>query len=104
MGNIFRVNFYEWLLICEFCESFPFKTHTLYSSYIAVAVTLVTKSCSYWTEVAAVVLDNCITTNKSKDISENDKEYCIRYNYEYLEDYVEENYMTEHIMDDYELG
>ena len=66
----------------------------LYGSYIAVVVTLVTKSYFYRTEVATVVLDNCITTNKSKDISENDQEYCISCNYAYLEGYVEEDYLT----------
>ena len=41
------------------------------------------------TEVATVVLNRCITDNKSKEISENDEDYCITYNYEYLEDYIE---------------
>ena len=52
---------------------------------------LIKKLCAYLTEVATVVLNRCITDNKSKDIPENDWRYCITYNYEYLEDYIEED-------------
>jgi len=37
------------------------------------------------------VLNRCITDNKDKDTQENDYNYCITYNYEYLEDYREED-------------
>ena len=37
------------------------------------------------------MLNRCITDNKSKDIMENDRDYCISYNYEYLEDYKDED-------------
>ena len=37
------------------------------------------------------MLDRCITDNKCKEITETDKDYCITYNYEYLEDYIEED-------------
>ena len=36
------------------------------------------------------MLNRCITDNKSKDVPEDHQNYCITYNYEYLEDYVEE--------------
>ena len=52
---------------------------------------LVKKLCAYLTEVATVVLNRCITDNKSKDIPENHLRYCITYNYEYLEDCIEED-------------
>ena len=38
-----------------------------------------------------MVLNRCITDNKCKDITETDEDYCITYNYEYLEDYVVED-------------
>ena len=37
------------------------------------------------------MLDRCITDNKCKEITKTDKDYCITYNYEYLEDYIEED-------------
>ena len=37
------------------------------------------------------MLNRCISDNKSKDTSESDWDYCIKYNYEYLEDYQEED-------------
>ena len=54
----------------------------------------VNKLYSYLTEVATVVLNRCITDNKSKDVPENHWRYCITYNYEYLEDYLEEDVGT----------
>ena len=38
-----------------------------------------------------MVLNRCITDNKSKGIPDNHWNYCITYNYEYLEDYKEED-------------
>ena len=46
---------------------------------------------SCWTEVATVVLNRCITDNKCKNTPEVHGNYCITYNYEFLEDYVEED-------------
>jgi len=40
-------------------------------------------------EVATVVLNRCITDNKSKDCTEKDDDYTVTYNYEFLEDYQE---------------
>ena len=37
------------------------------------------------------MLNRCITNNKSKETLETSCDYCITYNYEYLEDYKEED-------------
>ena len=42
-------------------------------------------------EVATVVLNRCITDNKSKDCTEKDDDYTVTYNYEFLEDYQEKD-------------
>ena len=42
------------------------------------------------------MLNRCISDNKSKDIGEGDYGYYIKYNYEYLEDYQEEDGGTDY--------
>ena len=51
-------------------------------------------------EVATVVLNRCITDNKSKDCTEKDEDYTVTYNYEFLEDYQEEDELIAALWDD----